>query len=145
MQSAQVRDNVRKLRFMPDLPADLREKIADILLRISEPRSLPAAAVFIHEDEHVDNKGYILVEGAVAIQRSEHPDMACDAPELIGEMQQFNPAQTRTATVAASMPSTVLRFQWDEFWSAAKQELTSEEVETVRKTLEMHAWEHFIS
>src|SRR3972149_4304507 len=144
METAQVRENIRKLRFMPDLPVDLREKLIDILLRISAPRSLPTATVFIREGEHIDERGYILLEGAVLVEKTEHPDMTCEAPELIGEMQQFNPSHTRTASVTTSMPSTVLRFQWDEFWNAVRQELTPQEVDTVRETLEIHAWEHFI-
>ncbi len=145
MDSDQVRENIRKLRFMPDLSVDLREKFIDILLRISALRSLPKGTDFIHEEEHIDNKGYILLEGAILVRKAEHQDMKCDAPELIGEMQQFNPTHTRTATLITSMPSTVLRFQWDEFWNAAKQELTPPEVDTVRQTLETHAWEHFTS
>ncbi len=143
METTMVRSNLNNLRFMPNLTTDLREKLIDILLRISAQRSVAKGTDFIHEEEHVDNKGYILLEGAILVRKLEHQDIKCDAPELIGEMQQFNPTQTRTATLITSMPSTMLRFQWNEFWSEAQQELTPAEVESVRKTLETYAWEHF--
>jgi len=143
METTMVRTNLNNLRFMPNLTADLREKLIDILLRISTQRSVPNGTDFIHEEEHIDNKGYILLDGAILVRKLEHQDIKCVAPELIGEMQQFNPSQTRTATLTTSMPSTMLRFQWDEFWAATQQDLTPPEVESVRKTLETYAWEHF--
>jgi len=144
MEYAQIRINIGKLRFMSDLPVDLREKLAHILVLSSVLQSIPAGTDFIREDDDIDDKGYILLEGTIFVRKFGQLTVHCDPPQLMGEMQQFNPARTRTATLTTSTQCAVLCFEWDEFWNAAKDELTEPEIETVRQTLKAHAWEHFL-
>lgn len=144
MEVEEVRESILKLRFLSGLESELCEKLADILQRISAPRHLPIGAVFIREGEHTDNKGYILLTGAALIRKEGFADIRCKAPELLGEIMQFNPAQTRTATVAGAAESIVLRFVWDDFWREAETDLTEGERGIVRDALETQAWEHFL-
>lgn len=144
MDIDKVRVNIRALRIMKDLDEGLQEKLADLFQSIGIPRTVPAGGVFIHEREHVDNKGYILLEGRVLVRKEGFQDVVCKAPELIGEIMQFNPAGVRTATCAGAVDSVVLRFMWDEFWERAEKALTEEELKLVRETLETQAWEHFL-
>ncbi|MDZ4859865.1 MAG: hypothetical protein SGI88_12880 [Candidatus Hydrogenedentes bacterium] len=144
MDMDEVREKILSLRIMTDLEPELREKITDIFQAISVARVVPAGGVFIHQWEHVDNKGYILMQGAVLVRKEGFPDVTCKAPELVGEIMQFNPAGVRTATCAGAMESVVLRFMWDEFWQKAEAALKPDEIVKLREVLESQAWEHFL-
>lgn len=144
MEMDEIRAKIRSLRIMRGLDDNLQEKVADLFQSLSAPRMVPAGGVFIHEREHVDNKGYILLQGAVLVRKEGFPDVTCKAPELIGEIMQFNPAGVRTATCAGAVDSIVLRFKWDEFWTRAEGALTDKELAQLKDTLETQAWEHFL-
>ena len=144
MDMDEVRIKIRDLRIMKGLDDPLVEKLTDLLQSISAPRVVPAGCVVIHEREHVDNKGYILLQGAVLVRKTGFPDITCKAPELIGEIMQFNPAGVRTATCAGAVESIVLRFMWDEFWQKAEQILSADELAKLKEKLETQAWEHFL-
>jgi hypothetical protein len=139
-----VAAKIKSLRIMRGLDEGLKEKLTEIFQSVSVPRVVPAGGVFIHEREHVDNKGYILLQGAVLVRKDGFPDVTCKAPELIGEIMQFNPAGVRTATCAGAVESIVLRFMWDDFWTRAETALTPGEMDHVKETLETQAWEHFL-
>lgn len=128
-----------------DLPGDLREKIAHVLLSIGAPRKAAAGDTWIREGEHTENKGYVLLRGTVAIIREEHPKAQCEAPALLGEMMQFNPQEHRLATVTALTRCTVLRFSWDDFWKAAETQFDDVERATIKKLVEQYAWERFMN
>ena len=144
MDMDEIRAKIKSLRIMHGSDDGLQDKLVDLLQSISVPRVVPAGGVFIHEREHVDNKGYILLQGAVLVRKEGHPDLTCKAPELIGEIMQFNPAGVRTATCAGAVESIVLRFMWDEFWTRAESALAPEEMALVKESLETQAWEHFL-
>lgn len=144
MDSNQPRQVILKLRFMSSLPLDLRDKVADVFVKISEQRSVPAGGVFIHEHENVDDRGFILLSGKILVRKSEAPDATCDAPEILGEIQQFNPAHKRTATLSGAVPCVVMVFKWSDLWNTLNQELLPGQIEEIRKALEMHAWELFM-
>lgn len=140
----EVREAIGKIRIMPMLPEPLRETLVDIFQRICQPRRMPRGRAFIREGERVDEKGYILVEGEVLVHKENFPDVTCGSPELIGEIQQFNPTGLRTATVSGATEGIVLRFVWSDFWHELEKDCSPEEVEAVREALERQAWEHFI-
>lgn len=144
MDMDEVRDRIKSLRIMQGLSDPIRERLTDLLQSIAVPRTVRAGAVFIHQNEHVDNKGYILLQGAVLVRKEGFPDVICKAPELVGEIMQFNPAGLRTATCAGATECVVLRFTWDEFWTKAEQEFSPVEMEQLRDVLETQAWEHFL-
>ena len=134
---------IRDLRALEGLPAALRERLAEIIQQISKLRTIAKGSVIFRESTAHHNTGYVLLEGAVGILKTDAPKHRCDAPELIGEIMQFNPAHTRTATVGAVEDCTVYRFEWDEFWNAANEAFTAEEVDKIRSALESRAWQHF--
>lgn len=145
MDSSQVHQVILKLRFMGDLDLELCDLVADIFVKISEQRSVPAGGIFIHEHEHADDRGFVLLSGQILVQKSGAPDSTCKAPEILGEIQQFNPTHLRTATVSGAVPCVVLRFKWSDFWNTVNQDLHPPQIEELRKALEMHAWEHFMN
>jgi len=127
-----------------DLPDELRESAARILLTIGELRNVGSGDTWIREGEQTENKGYVLLRGTVAIIRDEHPQAECEAPALLGEMMQFNPQEHRLATITALTRCTVLRFTWDEFWRAVKEQFDEVEFATLRKLVEQYAWDRFM-
>jgi hypothetical protein len=143
MDKQDVHDAIVRLRFMADLTPEVRSRVAGILEQIGKLRKVPRDAVWIKENEHSPNKGYILVRGAAAIQKTDFPQVDCQAPELLGEMMQFNPGSLRTATVFSTEESVVMRFMWDEFWAALEEQLSKKDREAVRTAIESQAWEHF--
>ncbi len=144
MTVEELRNPVHNLKLMEELTEDLRNKLGLVLLKISEMRRVPKGASWLREKEHTPNKGYILVKGSAVVRKGDAPEIACQAPQLFGEMMQFNPTGVRTATVVTSEPCVVLRFLWDDFWAATEKELTPEENEQVRSVLQSLAWEHFM-
>ncbi|MCC6486004.1 MAG: cyclic nucleotide-binding domain-containing protein [Candidatus Hydrogenedentes bacterium] len=87
--------------------------------------------------------GYILLKGSVAIRKASGELHSEDAPELIGEIIQYNPSHSRAATVVASADCVVMRFDWDDFWKKCGETLTQDEVQHVKSAVESFAWEHF--
>ena len=143
MKAEAFREAILQVHLIARLPKALREKTADLLVDISVPRSVPKGGTWLHEGEHSENKGYILVKGAVAIQKASAPDLRCEAPELLGEAMQFSTTGLRTATVATIEDCIVLRFMWEEFWAAVEDEFSFAEQTTLKEAIKDLAWEHF--
>ena len=143
MSSESTFDRICEVSMMRELPQVLRDRVASIIEDISKLRKVPKGAVILREMEGGADKGYILLEGAVGILKTDAPKHRCPAPELLGEIMQFNPAHVRTATVGAVEDCLVLKFEWETFWAALGAESTSEEVAKVRSALEERAWVHF--
>jgi len=142
MISKELRDSLLDLKCLAALPKALREKAVDILVVVSEPRSVPKGGVWLREGEPTKNKGFILLKGTAVIKRSDAPPLKCKAPELLGEMMQFNPAGVRTATVSAGEDSIVMRFMWEDFWAIVEKNLQDDEAEKIRDAMKELAWEH---
>ena len=142
MDSVELRTAILDVAFMRHFSEDLRGKVAVLFQEVAALRRVPKNAAWIRQNEPAENKGYLLVEGAVAIQKPDAPEISCEAPELLGEMMQFNPTHLRTATVVAMRDCVVLQFLWDDFWARTRQRLSEPEQEKVRQVLEEVAWEH---
>ena len=145
MELRDYRDAFLKLGFMAELTHQLRQDTVEVLIQVGKLRSVPKGGLWIREGEHTTNKGYVLLQGTVCIQKSGHPDIECEAPELLGEMMQFNPAHSRTATIKAMTDCIVMRFIWDDFWDASKQYFSSSDQEELKNAVESCAWSHFAS
>ena len=143
MESKDFRDEILKLETMAKLSEEVREKVANIIIMVAKLRSVPKGSTWIREGEHSENKGYILLRGTIDIYKADHPVLKCDAPELLGEIMQFNPSHLRTATVRASSDCIVLRFIWDDFWEAAERFLAANEQKELKGAVEGCAWRHF--
>lgn len=143
MSSESTFERICEVSVMRELPQELRERVAYIIEDISKKRKVPKGAVILREMEGGNAKGYILLEGAVGVLKTDAPKHRVPAPELLGEIMQFTPAQVRTATVGAVEDCLVLKFEWDTFWAALTAESTPDEVGKVRSLLEERAWTHF--
>ncbi len=143
MQSEEVIKAILSLQALSSLESGLRRSVAELLVRISKPRSIERGQVWLKRGEPSENKGYILLKGSADIEKPTSPVTTCHAPELIGEAMQFNPKHVRTATVSAVEDCIALRFLWDDFWKAVEESLGEEDRQRVRTAIENHAWAHF--
>jgi hypothetical protein len=64
-----------------------------------------------------------------------------DAPDLLGEMQQFDRYGQRTATVKAASRATVLVFSWHEFVARVRDTptISKEDQNALKAALESYA------
>jgi CRP-like cAMP-binding protein len=143
MDSEELGRVLHDMAFMQSLPEPLRGEVSRILQSISVLRTIPLGDAWIREGEKTKNMGYILVQGSVAIRKASGQQHAEEAPELIGEIIQYNPAHSRAATVVATADCVVMRFEWDEFWVKCGESLSDGELQSLRSAVESFAWEHF--
>jgi len=143
MNSTEIANTIQTTKFMQAFPEDLRGKVSHALQEISKLRSVPMGETWIQEGDKTDARGFVLVKGSVSIRKGgDQPHME-EAPELLGEIMQFNPVHARAATVVATDDCVVMRFDWDDFWTKLDETLTEDELKTVKSAVESFAWEHF--
>ena len=143
MESDEVIRILHDMPFMQSLPEPLRGKVVHILQGVSVLRTIPLGDTWIREGDKTKSVGYILLKGSVTIRRTSGEQHSEDAPELIGEIIQYNPAHIRAATVLATSACVVMRFDWDDFWTVCGETLSDSDLQSVRSAVESFAWEHF--
>ena len=139
----EIHDAILHVSTVEEFAPPIRETLSALLQEISEVRRLRKGHRMTREGSRGRNRGFILVSGSVRIQKSDMPDTKATAPEMLGEVMQFNPKKMRVATVIAHEDCLVLRFMWDEFWDAVARYFESDDQVKVREVLERRAWEHF--
>ena len=80
------------------------------------------------------------MSGRVLVSRSAGVEEELEAPNLLGEIQQFTPDRHRTATVVALAPTTVLDFPWHAFAERVARLFTEEEQGILRSLIAQLAW-----
>lgn len=143
MEEDQRRSQILKLEFLGSLTPNLVDYVVDTFLEISEYGRFSKHAVLFTEGDQGSDAGYLLLGGEISVTKSSAPEIRCQAPELLGEMKQFNPNQERTATVEAVDELEVLRFNWYDFSAAMEQGLNESDRAAVTSALESCAWQHF--
>ena len=99
----------------------LRARLAEILSSISQPRILKKGEVLYAQGAEDKNTGVVLVDGALDVGNNEGQQLTVTAPDLLGEMLQFDTYGQRTATVTATGPATVLEFNWHDFIARVRE------------------------
>lgn len=97
------------------LDPKLREVLADIVSDIGTERTLQAGEILYEKDAEDPITGAVLIDGALEASADGEKAVEVDAPELVGEMQQFDPYGRRTATVRAKESVTIIEFAWHDF------------------------------
>lgn len=93
----------------------LRARLAEILSSISEPRVLKKGELLYEEGAEDANTGAVLIDGSLTVVSQGNVVLSVSAPDMLGEMLQFDTYGQRTATVKADGPATVLEFRWHDF------------------------------
>lgn len=97
------------------LDEPIRRHLADILVSQATARVLEPGEVLYEKGAEDPATGAVLVEGTLSVTGEDDGAIDIAAPELVGEMQQFDPYGRRTATLAAKDAATVLEFAWHDF------------------------------
>lgn len=132
------------LNAFASLPEDLCKEVAALIADIAETKSMSAGDVIFEQGEAGTDSGCIITEGTLRISKTSGTEIRCDAPVLIGEMEQFNPVHQRTATVIAATDLQLLCFSWHDFQNALHERLEKEDSAAVEKALADYAWKHFL-
>jgi hypothetical protein len=141
-----MEDRVKDLSVLLELPDLLRNRVATTLLRVSTFSNLDSGTALYKEGDRSTDDGYVLLNGDVAINRSDGFATTLQAPAILGEMQQFHLANNacRIATVIAGRDVSVLHFAWDDLYNTLAGELTHDELNLVRDVLRSQAWMHYL-
>jgi hypothetical protein len=113
--SSAYKEKIEAVPLFVSFNPPLRTQLADILIDIGKVRVLKKGEQLYAEGAVDDNTGAIVLDGDLIVAFGTHQPVFVKAPELVGEMQQFNKYGTRTATVCAKDPTTVLEFAWHDF------------------------------
>ncbi|NUM53243.1 MAG: cyclic nucleotide-binding domain-containing protein [Candidatus Hydrogenedentes bacterium] len=143
MGPQEIHNTIVQVPILEEFAPAERETLSALLQEVSEVRRLRKGHRMTREGSRGRNRGFILLSGSVRVQKSDMPDTKVTAPELLGEVMQFNPKRMRVATVLAHEDCLVLRFMWDDFWDAVTRYFEPDEQKKVREVLERRAWEHF--
>lgn len=124
-----------EIPLLQNLPEELRDKVRDILVGISDLFTLHDGEVRYVKGESEDNLGSVLVQGKVSVDMEGDASKQCTAPELFGEMIQFSNEEECAGNVTASGPCVLFRFSWNDFAAAASVRLSKEDREILRGAL----------
>ena len=139
----EIHEAIIRVPFVAEFSPSERETLASLFQEISEVRRLRKGHRMTREGSRGRDRGFILLTGTVRIQKADMPDSKGHAPELLGEVRQFNPKKTRIATVIETEDCPMLRLRWNDFWEALARYFEADEQTKVREALERRAWEHF--
>ena len=143
MDDASIHAALDQLPLLQGMPDDVRAEIARVLVAVSEVMDVDVGKGLIQEGALGGTTGYVLLTGAVEVERAGAAPVRVAAPVLLGEMQQFNPQAFRTATVTATEPGKALRFRWPQFYAHARLTLREEAQTLLLAQLERLVWDRF--
>lgn len=135
-----------ELPFMLDFSEGLQFRVIGAIKQVSTLDNLAMGAQLFTEGEDGSDNGFVVLKGAVTVERSNGFSAMVRAPVLLGEMKQFhfNLSDERAATVSAAEQLEVLRFDWGRFYTVLNDRTSDEERKVIREALESYAWMHFL-
>ncbi len=140
MELNEMRERILGIPLIKGLPESMRERFVMMLLYVSQTkRTFTNEQLFI-EGEHDENTGVALLDGMVRIIRENEDPISVEAPDILGEIQQFTRERRRTATVEVCAGGQVLSFRWGDLRQAASAYYSHEELATLRSHLRKTAW-----
>ncbi len=131
----EYRNVVGNIPALRKLGERLRDRVSEILVEIATERTFEAGEILYEKDSADENSGAILLDGVLEVTRNSGDKIQVPAPDLMGEMQQFNDNAKRTATVCAKTQSLTLVFFWHNFVKALQDNPTiSQDEQTAIKS-----------
>jgi len=143
MEPSEEREALAGLALFEGIPPEAREHVVELLVELSEAAALAEGEVLLRQGDLAGDSGYVLVAGAVAIEKEGADPLKLPAPALLGEMHQFNPQARRTATVRATSPSQARKFSWLDLYARANDALPEDEQTMLLDGIERVVWERF--
>lgn len=136
-----ARGQLLKIPLVAKLPETLRERLVVLLLWIGHEKYFGDGAYIYVEGKSDLNSGCILLDGKVSVEKDEKVVEIMEAPDIIGEAQQFTSNRERTASVRAMGASLTLMFSWPEIGTKSARIFSSEERHMIKNVIRDLAWE----
>lgn len=137
------RDKLLALPLLSGFPEESKGRICDVIEGVSEETSASTGDDLLREGHLAFASGYILLDGAVHVEREGFDAVELDAPKLLGEMSQFIHDDSRIATVKIARDARFLKFSWDDLYKSAEKELSKEENAALLHAIEKVVWERY--
>ncbi len=138
-----VKRTIGNISFVAGLDAKTRDHVITLLANLGPAEKLSKGSTLFRAGETATDDGVVILQGELSVLKMNAPEVIAVAPELMGEMQQFNPRKERTATVVANTDLLAIRFKWASFKAAANQTLKPDENAALMQALQDYAWQHF--
>lgn len=145
MDNATIQAALERLPLLEAMPEHVRADVMQVMTAVSEVVDVNPGKALIQEGALGGTTGYVLLTGAVEVERTGSPPVPVAAPAILGEMQQFNPQALRTATVTGAEAGAALRFRWPQFYAHARMALGEEAQGQLLAQLERLVWDRFHS
>lgn len=129
--------------FVHALPESTRDELIRVIIEVSKLGKFEEGTCLFTQGKQGTDVGYFLLEGDIEIAKTGTTTLQKTAPELLGEMKQYNPLRLRTATVTARTSLHVLSFKWRKLHTTLEAGLTADAFQEVEQALESYAWDHF--
>lgn len=135
MEDQEISLHIASISALEELPKALRKQVADVLIAVSKHVKVSAETVLFKRGDDQSSNGIVLLSGSVRVDPETGKSLSVSAPELLGEMQQFDVTSRRLATVTAETDCDVLLFEWHDLVHHAMQRFTRNEQVAVREAL----------
>ena len=138
------RDTLIDLALFRGTPERLKLRIVLLLQWLVEPVTLLDGQILFEQDTVCGGIGYVLLQGNIALSRSQSPALVVGAPNMLGVMPRFDPDLRWTATAAAQGKVELLKFSWVDYVKRLQQRLTPQEQRQVADAIGANVREHFV-
>ena len=129
MSENNYRERISVIPMFQSLELPLRQELSEVLMDVSVARILESGDTLYKREDEEGNTGAILIEGLLEVVGDHDVRLEVSAPDLVGEIQQFDEFGQRTATVTANEKAIVLEFPWHEFVSRLNERVTISDAE----------------
>lgn len=143
MNEDRVRRAIVQIPAFAPLNADLRTRLANLLIQHGKPQKVAAHTILFQRGDVSNDEGLALLDGEFKVEKDGNLSIVAYGPDLIGEMAQMNPTRQRTATVTAATDLHAIRFRWPVVLQAAASSMSAAELQSVSDALQEYAWKHF--
>lgn len=138
------RETIIDLALFNGLPDLLKLRACLVLQWIVQHRTLADGERLFAQDDMCGAIGYVVVQGAIRLVKTNYPPRIVDAPDVIGVMPRFDPGLQWSATATAQGDAQLLRFSWQEYTAMLQRRLTQQEYALFTQVIDANALAHFI-
>lgn len=139
MLESRIPECIRDTVLVCLLPEPMRRKFVDLILSVAKRTEIAPGQVLFTLGETDTDRGFLFLEGALKITRSDGTVRYQESPDILGEVQLFTPQARRSATVEVVYGGTALTFAWHELGAAAKEAFNADELAELRKAIQRSA------
>jgi CRP-like cAMP-binding protein len=121
----------------------LRFKACVIFPWITDRVNYKDGETLFDEKDRCQSTGYLLMKGAIRLNKRPAMEKTYNAPNIIGIMPKQDPALVWSATAIAQGDTEVLTFSWKNYATKLQERLTQDEQRLLIDAMKQNAAEHF--